>query len=149
MKAKEDKYQRLYQQFKELCSKEGDSLSRMATMMALVYHKIPYFFWCGFYLLRENNLLVSVYQGPLACQKLEKDKGVCWAAINQQKTLIVNDVEKFPGHIACDSRSKSEIVLPIYDNKKNIIGVLDVDSDKTASFDEVDARYLEKMLELI
>jgi len=149
MKNKEARYQRLYQQFEKLRSNDGDRLSRMATMVALVYHKIPYFFWCGFYLLKDNNLLVSVYQGPLACQKLEKDKGVCWAAITQQKTLIVNDVEKFPGHIACDSRSKSEIVLPFYDSKKNIIGVLDVDSDKTASFDEVDARYLEKMLELI
>jgi len=148
MKSKISKYQRLYSQLEELLQKEGDILSKQATITALLYHKINYFFWCGFYTLRNNELLVSAYQGPLACQKLEKDKGVCWTAIKQGKTLVVKDVTAFPEHIACDSRSKSEIVIPLH-NKNKIIGVLDVDSDKLNSFDMIDAEYLEKIIKLI
>jgi GAF domain-containing protein len=149
MKNKEKKYQRIYVQLEELLQKKGDVLSKQATISAVLYHKINYFFWCCFYTLRNNDLLVSNYQGPLACQNIEKGKGVCWAAINQGKTLIVKNVEAFPDHIACDSRSKSEIVIPLRNSENEMIGVLDVDSEELASFDMIDAKYLEKIVQLI
>jgi GAF domain-containing protein len=94
-------------------------------------------------------MTVNIYQGPVACQILEKNKGVCWAAFNQKETIVVEDVHLFPGHIACDSRSNSEIVVPFKNREGEIIGVLDIDSKEKASFTEVDARWLEKILELI
>jgi len=90
-----------------------------------------------------------MYQGPVACQILEKNKGVCWAAFNSGETIVVEDVHQFPGHIACDSRSSSEIVVPLKNSKGSIIGVLDVDSNKKAAFSETDAKWLEKILQLI
>ena len=99
--------------------------------------------------MSDGKLIVKNYQGPVACMELAKDTGVCWAGINQQKSIIVPDVEQFPGHIACDSRSKSEIVIPLKNKKNEIIGVLDVDSNELNSFDEVDREELEKIVELI
>jgi len=92
---------------------------------------------------------VKCYQGPLACQVLQKDKGVCWAAINREKTIVVSDVHKFPGHIACDSSSNSEIVVPVRDREMNIVGVLDIDSTELNAFDEVDAGELEAIVQMI
>ncbi len=121
----------------------------MATIIAVLHHKIDYFFWTGFYLLEDGEMVVNSYQGPVACQILEKDKGVCWAAFNKNETVVVDDVHSFPNHIACDSRSKSEIVVPFKNREGKIIGVLDVDSSQKNSFSEIDARWLEKILELI
>jgi GAF domain-containing protein len=125
-----------------------DPDARMATIVAILHHKMDYFFWTGFYLLREGELTVRTYQGPLACQVLEPHKGVCWAAIDQQKTIIVPDVHLFPGHIACDSRSQSEIVVPVIKDNR-VTGVLDVDSKEKASFDETDGRWLNQIIRLI
>lgn len=124
-------------------------MSNMATLLAVLHHKMDYFFWTGFYFLQDGKLQVGPYQGSLACINLAKDTGVCWAAINQNKTLIVDDVEAFPGHIACDSRSKSEIVILLKDQNNKLIGVLDVDSSTFNSFDEVDALWLEKIVGLV
>jgi GAF domain-containing protein len=147
---KEGRYQRLFKQIKDLIDKSSNnSLSNMATINAVLHHKMDYYFWTGFYLLQEGKLQVGPYQGSLACINLAKDTGVCWAAINQQKVMVVEDVENFPGHIACDSRSKSEIVIPLYDKEGKIYGVLDVDSAETGSFDEIDAKWLEQITELI
>jgi GAF domain-containing protein len=110
---------------------------------------MDYFFWTGFYLLDKGELMVGPYQGPVACQLLAKDTGVCWAAINQEESIIVPDVHKFPGHIACDSRSNSEIVVPVLGTEDQIIGVLDVDSKDFDSFDEIDKLWLEKIVGLI
>lgn len=121
----------------------------MATIAAILHHKMDGFFWTGFYLLENGQLLVGPYQGPVACQVLEKDKGVCWAGINSGKTQIVPDVSKFPGHIACDSRSRSELVVPLRDENANIIAVLDVDSKNLNHFDGTDAKGLEKIVSLI
>lgn len=121
----------------------------MSTVAAVLHHKMDGFFWTGFYLLNEGNLIVGPYQGPLACQVLTKDTGVCWAGINQGKTIIVPDVEKFPGHIACDSRSKSEIVVPLRNKNGQIIALLDVDSKHLGQFNETDAAGLEKIVGLI
>lgn len=146
---KEKRYGRLFDQISDLLPKGNTNTSAMATIAAVLYHKVDYFFWCGFYLLEEGKLNVGPYQGPVACQELEKDKGVCWAGINRRETIVVPDVEAFPGHIACDSRSRSEIVVPLYDRKGNIYGVLDVDSKELNSFDETDARWLEKIVALL
>lgn len=143
------RYNRIYSQLEEYCKKCENPISRMATIAALLHHKMDYFFWTGFYLLNDNKLQVGPYQGPVACQELAKDKGVCWAGINKKETIIVPDVHKFPDHIACDSRSKSEIVIPVFNVNGMIIGVLDIDSKELDSFDQVDAQELEKIIKLI
>lgn len=146
---KESRYERIYQQIKELTTKIDSTLSRMATINALLHYKMDNFFWTGFYLLQNDQLLVGPYQGPLACLTLEKHTGVCWTAIFKKKTIVVKNVNEFPGHIACDSRSKSEIALPLFDQKGNVTGVLDIDSDQYENFNEVDARHLEQITTLV
>ena len=146
---KKGRYLRIYRQLKDLLEKTGDNDARMATIVAVLHHKMETFFWTGFYCLQDGELIVKTYQGPVACQVLEKNTGVCWAGINQEKTIIVPDVHKFPGHIACDSRSKSEIVIPVKDTKDRIIGVLDIDSSLLNAFDQTDAENLERIVDLI
>jgi L-methionine (R)-S-oxide reductase len=146
---KEGRYGRIYKQLSELVLKSNNAQARMATIIAVLHHKMDYFFWTGYYLIEDGEMTVNSYQGPVACQILEKNKGVCWAAYNQQKTLVVEDVHQFPDHIACDSRSNSEIVVPLKNKAGEFIGVLDIDSKDKASFSEVDARWLEKILELV
>jgi L-methionine (R)-S-oxide reductase len=146
---KAGRYSRIYTQLRELTLKSNSPAARMATIIAVLHHKMDPFFWTGFYVIENGEMTVRMYQGPVACQILEKDKGVCWAAFNRKETIVVEDVHQFPGHIACDSRSQSEIVVPLKNEKNEIIGVLDVDSKEKAAFDEVDANWLEKILELI
>jgi len=148
-KKKEGRYSRIYKQLSELVLKSHSASPRMATIVAVLHHKMDYFFWTGFYLLENGEMTVNMYQGPVACQILEKDKGVCWAAFNKKETVLVEDVHQFPGHIACDSRSSSEIVVPLKNKDGEVIGVLDVDSSKKAAFSELDAKWLEKILELV
>ena len=147
----EGRYKRIYHQLRELLLKTESKTARMATVTALLHHKNPHFFWTGFYVLIDEELTIGPYQGPLACQVLEKKKGICWAGFEQKKTIIVPDVHKFPGHIACDSRSNSEIVVPLLDlNKDNQAwAVLDVDSQKFNAFSEIDKDWLEKIVKLI
>jgi GAF domain-containing protein len=121
----------------------------MATVAAVLHHKMPRFFWTGFYILDSGKLVVGPYQGPLACQVLEKNKGVCWAGIRRRIPIVVPDVHKFPGHIACDSRSNSEIVVPLLDKKGQPWAVLDVDSRKREAFSDADKTWLEKIVGLI
>lgn len=146
---KTGRYDRMYEQLKELFIKTDSQEAHMATAIALLHNKMDYFFWTGFYFLRDGELTIGNYQGSLACLVLKKDTGVCWAAINQQKTLIVDDVEQFEGHIACDGRSESEIVVPIKNKSGEIIGVLDIDSRTKKSFSNADAVGLEKIINLI
>jgi L-methionine (R)-S-oxide reductase len=147
---KQARYQRIYTQLADLLKKSTDVSARMSSVAAVLHHKMEDFFWTGFYLLTDDGrLVVRTYQGPVACMELKKDTGVCWAGINEQRTIVVPDVEAFPGHIACDTRSKSEIVVPIKDKSGKIIGVLDIDSDKYSTFDAVDTAELEKIVTLI
>jgi L-methionine (R)-S-oxide reductase len=146
---KTGRYERIYNQINELLNKKGNTLSKLATIIAVLHHKMEYYFWSGFYLLDDGELIAGPYQGPVACQMLAKGNGVCWAAINAGKTIIVPNVHEFPGHIACDGRSNSEIVVPLRNSAGQIIGVLDVDSKEFESFDEADARGLEKILSLL
>ena len=148
-KKKQGRYERIYKQLEELLVKTDDHNARMSSIIAVLHNKMEYFFWTGYYFLKNDKLVVGQYQGPVACQELKKDVGVCWAGINQEKAIIVPDVEKFPNHIACDSRSKSEIVVPLKNNKGEIIGILDVDSNEHNQFDEVDEKELTRILNLI
>ncbi len=142
------KYGRLYNQIEKLTTPVNNPIARMSTLTALLHHKMKGFFWTGFYLLDKDELIVGPYQGPIACLRLKKDTGVCWAGINTGQTVIVDDVESFPGHIACSSLTKSEIVVPLLNNGK-IIGVLDIDSRNLAQFDKDDKAGLELLLQLI
>ncbi len=147
--SKQKRYKRLYSQLQELLTATDNVPSQLATIEAVLHHKIQYYFWTGVYFLVDGELLVQSYQGPVACQKLKKDVGVCWAAINQNKTLVVDDVEQFAGHIACNSATKSEIVVPIRNTKGEVIGCFDVDSKELGAFDEDDAIGLEQILSLV
>lgn len=146
---KRNRYNRVYAQLDELLKDSTDPVANQSTIIAVLHHKFDYFFWTGYYRLIKGELIVGPYQGSVACIHLMKDKGVCWAAINSGKTVIVPDVHDFASHIACDSRSKSEIVIPIKNKKGEIICVMDVDSKELNSFDEADAEGLEKIIELI
>jgi GAF domain-containing protein len=143
------RYERIFHQLEELLGKTENKIARMATVAALLHHKMPHFFWTGFYLITDGELIVGPYQGPLGCQVLEKKKGVCWAGVEQKEVIIVPDVHKFPGHIACDSRSNSEIVVPLLDQDKKVWAVLDVDSTKFDAFSEIDKEWLVKIVRLI
>jgi len=142
---KHGRYQRVIEQLEELFIKTKDPISRMATAASLLQNKFDYFSWTGFYRLVDGKLIVGPYQGLVACLVLKENVGVCWHAINTQKTVLVADVHKFPGHIACDSRSNSEVVVPIKDKSGNVVAVLDVDSTQLNSFDEDDANGLERI----
>jgi len=146
---KSKRYERLYNQIVDLLKDKEYPVARMATIVAVLHHKMDNFFWTGFYLLVDGELIVGPYQGPVACILLKKDTGVCWAGVNQEETIVVPDVHTFPGHIACDSRSRSEIVVPLKTSEGEVFGVLDVDSKDLASFDEMDAEWLEKITSLI
>jgi GAF domain-containing protein len=146
---KKQLYEQVIKQLQELFLKTGDPVAHMATAAAVLYHNFDHYFWCGFYRLIDGELTVGPYQGSPACQVLKKDTGVCWAGISGGKTVIVADVHRFPGHIACDSRSASEIVVPVRNRKGEISAVLDVDSDKIDQFDETDASALEKISMMI
>ena len=132
---KQKRYDRIISQLRELLAATDDPVSRMATVSSLLNHKMGHFFWIGFYRLIDGQLLVGPYQGAIACQKLQKDIGVCWACLNRQESIIVPDVEKFPGHIACDARSKSEIVIPVRNPEGEVIAILDADSEKLDTYE--------------
>lgn len=145
---KSEKYKRIVKQLNSILRQTNDSICRMSTINAILHHKMPGFFWTGFYLLRDGELIAGPYQGQLACQVLEKNKGVCWTAINKGETIVVDDVDKFPGHIACNPKSKSEIAVPLKNRSAEIIGVLDIDGIIKGQFDTVDAFYLEEIVKL-
>lgn len=145
--SKEEQYRSLLPQISALLNGEKDRVANMANFAAALKEQFN-FLWVGFYLVQGDELVLGPFQGPIACTRIKKGRGVCGSAWLQQKTIIVPDVEKFPGHIACSSLSKSEIAIPIMCEGK-VIGVLDVDSDQLESFDQIDQLYLEQMLVLI
>jgi L-methionine (R)-S-oxide reductase len=140
-------YQSLIPQIEALLQGETDLTANLANMAAALKEQFKWF-WVGFYLVKEGELVLGPFQGPVACTRIALGKGVCGAAWQQQKTLIVPDVEAFPGHIACSSLSQSEIVVPLFYNGE-VAGVLDVDSELLDQFDETDALYLEELVKLI
>ena len=146
--SKEEKYKSLLPQIKSLLEDETNSIANMSNICAALKYNLDGFFWAGFYFVQGNELVVGPYQGPLACTRIKLFDGVCGASVKEKKTIIVDDVNKFPGHIACSSDSKSEIVIPVF-NKKDVFAVLDIDSDKYANFDNIDKIYLEKLVNII
>ncbi|MDR1056292.1 MAG: GAF domain-containing protein [Prevotellaceae bacterium] len=145
--SKEERYKSLIPQIKALLKGETDSVANMANMVAALKQAFN-FFWVGFYIVRKNELVLAPFQGPVACTRIAYGRGVCGTAWQQGRTLIVPDVEAFPGHIACSSLSKSEIVVPVFTNNE-VIAILDVDSNKLNDFDKVDEIYLTEIIKLL
>ncbi|GAB3904773.1 GAF domain-containing protein [Mucilaginibacter boryungensis] len=144
---KAEQYKSLIPQIEGLLYGETDLVANMANVCAALKEQFNWF-WVGFYLVKNGELVLGPFQGPVACTRIAKGKGVCGSAWEQAKTLIVPDVDAFPGHIACSSLSKSEIVLPVFSNGE-VVGVLDVDASELDQFDETDALYLEQIIQLI
>ena len=144
---KEERYHTLFKQIKALTENEEDRIANMANIAAMI-HETFGFWWTGFYRVLGEQLVLGPFQGPLACSRINYGKGVCGTAWAQMKTIVVDDVEKFPGHIACSSASRSEIVVPVFDNGR-VTAVLDIDSDKTCTFDNTDRIWLEKISALV
>lgn len=144
--SKAEQYQSLIPQVKALMENEPDLVANLANIAAALKAQFGWF-WAGFYIVRENELVVG-FQGPVACTRIRRGRGVCGASWEKAQTIIVPDVEKFPGHIACSSLSRSEIVVPVIRNNK-VVGVLDADSEAYNQFDTTDQQYLEKIVELI
>jgi len=152
---KEEKYKELLPQIKSLIEGESDLTANLANICAALKFGMN-FFWVGFYLVKNNaipagrqELVLGPFQGPIACTRIAIGKGVCGTAWQQKKTIIVEDVDKFPGHISCSSLSKSEIVIPAFNSDKDVIAVLDVDSDELNSFDKTDEIYLKEILKMV
>ena len=145
---KEEKYKELIPQISALIEGEKDNIANMANICAALKFGME-FFWVGFYLVKEEQLVLGPFEGPVACTRINLGKGVCGSSWQKKETIIVENVEKFPGHIACSSLSKSEIVLPLFDGQKNVIAVFDVDSDELNSFDKTDEMYLNKIINLL
>ena len=145
--SKEARYALLYEQIKSLLAGETDPIARMANVAAMI-HFTFHFFWTGFYRVVGEELVLGPFQGPLACMRIGYGRGVCGAAWKEARTLVVPDVEQFPGHIACSSLSRSEIVVPI-GRDEVIQGVLDIDSEELSTFDEVDRVWLERIVALL
>jgi len=152
---KEEIYRRVTKEIRATLEGETDLVASMATIVCLLHHSLEYFFWTGFYrVVAPGELLIGPYQGTLGCLHISFDRGVCGAAARSEETIIVPDVHQFPGHLACDSNSKSEIVVPVFNpstssghcDKDKLIAVLDVDSAEYDSFDEVDKRHLEEIV---
>lgn len=139
------RYRRVIKQIESLLSDTDPQSIRLGTISTILHQGMKGFFWTGFYFLENDELVLSTYHGTPACQKLKKNTGVCWASVNQKKTIIVPDVHEFPGHIACDSQTNSEIVVPVFYKNGNIAGVLDIDSKNFNHFNKVDAFWLEKI----
>jgi GAF domain-containing protein len=144
---KEEQYEGLLPQIKGLLQGETDLIANLANVCAALKEQFNWL-WIGFYLVKKDELVVGPFQGPVACTRVKKGRGVCGTSWAERKTIIVPDVEKFPGHIACSSLSKSEIVIPVFKNNE-VIGVLDVDSIELNNFDTTDEKYLTEIISLI
>jgi GAF domain-containing protein len=144
---KEEKYALLYKQVAALVESENDTIANMANVAAMIHHTFG-FWWTGFYRVAGEQLVLGPFQGPLACSRIAYGRGVCGTAWKEERTQVVPDVEQFPGHIACSSASKSEIVVPLFKDGK-VVAVLDIDSEQLATFDETDKLWLERIVELL
>ena len=145
---KEEKYRLLLEQVQALTAGETDQVAVMSNVAAAIHHEMG-FFWTGFYCVKNNELVLGPFQGPVACMHIPYGKGVCGTAWKEAKTQVVPDVELFPGHIACSSLSRSEIVVPVFSEGGEVKAVLDIDSKELATFDEVDKKWLEKICALL
>ena len=145
---KEEQYKLLVDQIASLIDGEKDMIAVMSNVAAAI-HQTMGFWWTGFYRVIDNELVLGPFQGPVACMHIPYGKGVCGAAWQRAETIIVPDVEQFPGHIACSSESKSEIVVPVFGREGKVMAVFDIDSEHLATFDDIDRKYLEEICQLI
>ena len=145
--SKTEKYQELYKQLQSLLSGEDDQIANMANMSSMI-HETFGFWWTGFYIVKGEQLVLGPFQGPVACTRIPYGKGVCGTSWQRRSTIVVPDVEEFPGHIACSTLSRSEIVVPIFSDD-SVCAVLDIDSKELATFDNIDKEWLEKIVELL
>ena len=148
--AKRARYAEIAREISAVVEGETNLVARMATISNLLHHAFDHYFWTGFYVVdpeKQDELVVGPYQGTLGCLRIPFGKGVCGAAAARRETVIVPDVHEFPGHIACDSRSESEIVVPVFYRDGKLMAVFDVDSDRKAMFDDIDREELERILE--
>ncbi len=145
---KQEKYQRLEAQVKNLVEGEKNIVGILANVSAALKEEMDYF-WVGFYLVDNGELVLGPFQGSVACYRIGFGKGVCGTSWKRGETLVVKDVEAFPGHIACSSLSRSEVVVPVFDDERKVRAVLDIDSTELAAFDETDKEYLERIVKLI
>jgi GAF domain-containing protein len=145
---KEEKYAALLPQIRSVVEDETDTIANMANVAAML-HETFGFWWTGFYRFQGNEFVLGPFQGPLACTRIRRGRGVCGTAWERNETVVVADVDAFPGHIACSSASKSEIVVPVRKAYGDVVAVLDIDSDAYATFDETDRLWLEKIVTLI
>ena len=145
---KQEKYEALLPQIEALMAYERDLVANLANISSAL-HQVFSWWWVGFYWVKENELVLAPFQGPIACTRIAFGKGVCGTAWKEKKTRLVPDVEQFPGHIACSSATKSEIVVPIFNQNDEMMGVLDVDSERDDILDEIDVFYLEKISKMI
>lgn len=145
---KEKKYKLLTEQIRSLIAGEEDDVAVMANVCAVIHESMG-FWWTGFYRVVNNELLLGPFQGPVACMHIGFGKGVCGTAWKEQRTVVVPDVEEFPGHIACSSLSRSEIVVPVFSKSGAVVAVLDIDSKDLATFDDTDSRYLEEICRML
>ena len=148
MSEKEEKLKEMNQALRALIKSEGDWLANMANSSALLFDLMDDLNWAGFYIWKQDQLVLGPFQGKPACVRIDEDKGVCGTAYSQRKIMLVEDVHEFPGHIACDPNSRSEIVLPVIVGGE-VIAVLDIDSPKKARFDEVDYKYLKEFVKIL
>lgn len=144
---KNSRYGSLYRQIESLLDGEDDMIANMANMAAVI-HETFGFWWTGFYIVKDGQLVLGPFQGPVACTRIPFGKGVCGTAWKRQESIVVPDVELFPGHIACSSLSRSEIVVPIF-HKEEVLAVLDIDSKDLSTFDDTDKAWLEKIVRLL
>ena len=145
--SKEEKYATLLPQLKSLIEAEDDVIANMSNVAACIMETF-HFWWVGFYRVIDNTLVLGPFQGPLACTRIKRGKGVCGTAWDKAQTIVVEDVEQFPGHIACSSASSSEVVVPIFDRDNNVVAVLDIDSEYLNTFDSTDKKWLEEVARL-
>lgn len=145
---KAEQYQALLPQIEALLTGEPDVIANLANICAALKEQFKWF-WIGFYLVKGDELVLGPFQGPVACTRIALGRGVCGSAWQQEKTLIVPDVDAFPGHIACSSLSRSEIVIPVFNSNKEVVAVFDLDSEELDTFDETDALYLEQVVNLV
>ena len=146
--SKEELYASLVSQVKYLVADETDAIANIANVMAVLKYSFN-FLWVGVYIVKENELVLGPFQGPLACTRIQKGKGVCGSAWLNKETIIVPNVHEFPGHIACSSLSQSEIVIPGFNSNGQVSFVLDVDAEQLNAFDQIDAFYLSQMVEVL
>lgn len=141
-------YQLLVKQVESLIEGESNTVGQLANVASLL-HEAMGWWWTGFYLISDGELQLGPFQGPVACYRIKRGRGVCGTAWDEDRTIVVPDVEQFPGHIACSSLSRSEIVVPLHDSHGKVVGVLDIDSKDLATFDQIDAQWLEEIARVI